>query len=140
MISMRLYGGLSGLALTMMLAAPAAFAETFSGKLNGHDCAHAGKTCPVDRLDPHIALERDFVLQKSDGEYMFLTNVPRTVKVRYVLSDVEVTGELNARYHSITVDEFRVKSAGGYKTVWSQAKQRAEFDNLYSEGQIPLIN
>jgi hypothetical protein len=53
---------------------------------------HEGKTCPVDRLDPHIALERDFVLQKPNGDYMFLPNAPRTVKVRHVLSDVEVTG------------------------------------------------
>ncbi len=131
--------GLAGLVLGMALAAPAAFAETFSGKLNGHDCAHEGKTCPVDRLDPHIALERDFVLQKPNGDYMFLPNVPRTVKARHVLSDVEVTGELNPRYQSIEVNELRVKSDGGMKTVWSKALQQEEFEYLYGEGKFPTI-
>jgi hypothetical protein len=134
-----LYGGLLGLALGTVLVTPAAYADTFSGKLNGHDCAHEGKTCPVDRLDPHIALERDFVLQQANGEYKFLPNVPRTVKVRYVLSDIEVSGKLNPKYQAIEVSEFRVKSDGGMKTVWSKALQQEEFEYLYGEGKFPTI-
>ncbi len=125
--------GLLSLTLGMVTAAPAAFGDTFSGKINGHECAHAGVTCPVDRLDPHIALERDFVLQKSDGNYMFMPNVPRDVKVRYALSTAEVKGDLNSRYQSIDVDEFRV----GGKVVWSKAMAKAEFANFYSESPIP---
>lgn len=127
------YRGLLALALGMVVAAPTAFAETFSGKINGHNCAHAGTSCPVDRLDPHVALEPDFVLQKSDGDYMFLSNVPRSVKVRHALSSAEVKGTLNQKYQSIDVDELRI----GGKVVWSKAMQQAEFENLYSEGQNP---
>ena len=132
--------GLLSLVLGTTFASTSVFAEQISGKLNGHDCAHAGKSCPVDRLDPHIALEREFVLQKSDGEYVFLSNVPRSVKVRHALSDVQVTGKMSDRYHSVDVDEFRVKSGDGYRTVWSKAQQRAEFDSLYSEGGLPIFN
>ena len=132
-----LRSGVLGLALGMLIAAPTAFAATFNGKINGHGCAHAGTTCPVDRLDPHIVLESDFVLQEADGSYMFIPNVPRSVKVRYVLGDVEVTGTLNERYQSIDVDEFRVKNGSDVKTVWSKAQQRAEYENLYSSAPIP---
>jgi len=62
-----------------------AVAETISGTINGHGCAHGGHTCPADELDPHLAFEPDFVLQQADGEYYFLSNVPRETKVRHVL-------------------------------------------------------
>ena len=134
---MRTLLGRTGLvvwvALSGALASPAAFSATFAGKINGHDCAHEGKTCPTSRLDPHVAIERDFVLQKANGDYMFMPNIPRSVKVRHVLDDVEVTGDLDTKYQSIEVDELRV----GGKVVWSQAQQRAEFEKLHSEGQIP---
>ncbi len=106
-------------------------AETFTGKLNGHGCAHAGTTCPVDRLDPHIALESDFVLQKQDGDYYFLS-MPRSTKVRYALEQVQVTGELNKKYHSIDVNEFKVKKNGKFKLIWSKELQRRELDSLYN--------
>ena len=94
---------------------------------------------PGDRLDPHIEVERDFVLQKPNGDYMFLPHVPRTVKAHHVLSDVEVTGELDPRYQSIEVNELRVESDGGRKTVWSKALQQEEFEYLYGEGNFPTI-
>ena len=109
-------------------------AADFSGKINGHGCAHAGMTCPVDRLDPHIALEPDFVLQQPDGDYLFLVNVPRSTKLRYVLEDVKVTGDLNKKYNSVTVDEFMVQRDGRYKTIWSQKAQEAEWENLHGGG------
>ncbi|MCW8931548.1 MAG: hypothetical protein OQL19_15075 [Gammaproteobacteria bacterium] len=116
-----------------ILAAPASvLAETFTGKLNGHSCAHEGKTCPVDRLDPHLALERDFVLQDKSGDYYFL-QMPRSVKARHALENVIVTGELNKKYHSIDVNEFKVKVNGSSKIVWSKKLQQEELDSLYNE-------
>ncbi len=112
------------------------FAETFTGTLNGHGCAHASTSCPSDKMDPHIALEPDFILQQANGEYYFLTNLPRSTKVRYVLDEVVVDGKLNKKYHSIMVKEFKVKDGGGFKTVWSQEweKQAAEAFNLGYDG------
>ena len=109
-------------------------ADDFSGKINGHGCAHSGMTCPVDRLDPHIALEPDFVLQQPDGEYLFLANLPRSTKLRYVLEEVKLTGDLNKKYNTITVDEFMVMRDGKYKTVWSQKMQEAEWEHLHGGG------
>jgi hypothetical protein len=120
-------------AVPLGLAAPSLMADTFTGKLNGHGCAHAGGTCPTDRLDPHLALEPDFVLQKADGDYVFLSNVPRDTKVRYALETVQVTGSLNPKYQTVIVDEFRVKTGDKYVTRWSQAAQKAEQDYLFKE-------
>lgn len=112
-----------------------AISDTLSGKLIGYECANAGTTCPTDNLDPHIALEPDFVLQTGVNEFFFLPNVSRDTKVRYVLQDIEVEGSKSARYNSITVDEFRIKKDDGFKVIWSHdlnEKARNFFnDNIY---------
>ena len=117
--------------LALLIMPAQSMAEMFNGKLNGHGCAHAGTSCPIDRLDPHIALESDFVLQKKDGDYYFL-KMPRSTKVRHALEQVQVSGELNKKYQSIDVDEFKVKKNGAYKLVWSKELQRRELDSLYN--------
>ena len=114
----------------LFLSAPLALADSFTGKLNGHGCAHHGSSCPTDRLDPHLALEPDFVLQVSGGDYYFLSNVPRNVKVRHVLQQIEVDGDLNEKYRTIKVNDLRV----GGKSVWSLEAQKKEREYLYNEG------
>lgn len=63
--------------------APVAHAETITGKLNGLSCAERGHLCPTRNLDAHLSLEQDFVLQEVNGDYWFLSNLPRDVKVRH---------------------------------------------------------
>ena len=123
---------MSSLTLAAMLGSSVAFAavSSVSGKINGHGCAHHGESCPISRLDPHLALESDFVLQKADGDYYFMTNLPRSAKLRYALKDVTVTGEIDDRHRNIRVKEFQVDG----KTVWSQKMQDEEYKRLYSEG------
>lgn len=107
---------------------------TITGMINGLDCAVHGDVCPIDRLDPHIAIESDFVLQRPDGEYYLLTNLPRDVKVRYVLEVVQVTGDLIEKYNSIRVDEFRVKHDEDFRTVWSPELQARTWEDITQPG------
>lgn len=109
------------------LGADLTSAETFTGRLNGYSCASGGHVCPLDRLDPHIALETDFVVQTADGDYFFLTNVPRETKARYALEQIQVSGALNDKYKTVVVDELNVKRNGSYTPVWSQAGQMQEY-------------
>lgn len=121
----------------LLLSLPlAVFADkvTMTGMINGLDCAVHGDVCPIDRLDPHIITESDFVLQKPDGEYYLLTNLPRDVKVRYVLETVQVTGELTEKYNSIRVDEFRIKRDGDFRTVWSPELQTRTWEGITQPG------
>jgi hypothetical protein len=101
-----------------------ASADTFSGTINGISCAHTGKVCPQEPSDPHIAAEMDFVLMVGDDHYL-LPNLPRDVKVRHVLREVQVVGDLDPKYHSIDVQLVRARSDSGYRKVWSQEDQRA---------------
>ena len=39
-------------------------ADTIEGKMNGLNCAVSGVVCPIDKADPLIALETDFVVQQ----------------------------------------------------------------------------
>lgn len=109
-------------------------ADTITGKLNGHECAHHGVSCPSARLDPHIALESDFVLMLNDGEYAFLPNLSRDIKVRYVLDTVQVEGIRHPKFNSIKVDIFRVKKGNKFVTVWTQEQADFERKALYEDG------
>lgn len=109
-------------------------AETFTGMINGHECAHQEHTCPVGKLDPHVALESDFVLMAGDKDYFFMPNLSRDVKVRYVLDTVQVEGTKHPRFNSIKVDIFRVKQGDKFVTVWTQKQADFEYDALYRDG------
>lgn len=109
-------------------------AETFTGMINGHECAHNGHTCPVGKLDPHVSLESDFVLMQGDRDYLFMPNLSRDVKVRYVLDTVQVEGTKHPRFNSIKVDIFRVKKGDKFVTVWTQKQADFEYDALYRDG------
>lgn len=125
---------LAGLAAAgALLAAPLAAAETFSGSILGHTCAEHGKACPVDKLDPHLAIEPDFVLSAGDGKHYFLVNVPRETKVRYALEKVTVKGELRAPYNAIKVSELVATVKGKPKTVWSPEIQAEQLRQFYGE-------
>jgi hypothetical protein len=111
---------------SLSLSSGGTAAAQFGGRIVGHDCASRGEQCPVDKLDPHIALEPDFVLVTPDGEYYFLPNLPRSTKVRYVLDGVTVVGDKHRRYNLITVSELRLKGDPSGKAVWTEKMQREE--------------
>ncbi len=119
---------------TLLFVPLYANAGTVTGKLTGHECAHAGMSCPIDRLDPHVALESDFVLMVPDGDYYFLPNLSRDIKARHVLEDVQVIGDVNPKYRSIKVKELKVKSGSGFKTIWTQEQADFEMRALYGDG------
>ena len=115
---------------------PAANAvETVSGKINGLHCITEERWRPVDKLDPHLVLEPDFVLQTADGNYFFLPNMRRETKMRYVLERVQVIGTLNKKYKAIEVDEIRVKKGDAYQTVWSPEMERKEWNIWYRQAE-----
>lgn len=107
----------------VLLLPAVAGAESIAGKMNGLNCAITGYVCPIDKRDPMVALEADFVVQKPDGEYYLIPNIDRAVKARYALEDVVVTGKVNSQYRTIQADTLEVKQNGGTKVVWSQEAQ-----------------
>lgn len=119
---------LTGMLMALLLMPLSAFAETLTGKINGLQCAISGFVCPVDQVDAMVTLERDFVLQQADGSYYILTNVDRSVKARYALKDVSVTGRVNKLYKAVDVDTLQV----GGKTVWSK-KMQQELENAMTK-------
>ena len=94
-------------------------ADTVKGKLEGLTCLLKGYICPIDKADPMINLEKDFVVVTADGKYYYLSNIGLGLKARHALEVVEVTGKVNPKYMSMTVEEMKV----GGKVVWSQKAQ-----------------
>lgn len=125
--------------LVAMLSAAPTSADTFEGRINGLRCAEGGHFCPLEDIDAHLSFELEFVLQQRDGEYYFLSNVPRDTKVRYVLKKTKVIGSVIEHYRSITVDALLIEEDDGYREVWSPAAQQRAFEQIYNSGweQIP---
>ena len=94
-------------------------ADTIKGKLEGLTCLLKGYMCPIDKADPMINLEKDFVLVTADGKFYYLSNIGLGLKARHALEVVEATGKINPKYNSMTVDTLSV----GGKEVWSKAAE-----------------
>jgi hypothetical protein len=109
-------------------------ADTLEGKMNGLNCAISGVVCPIDKADPLIALETDFVVQQPDGTFYIIPNVDRAIKARVILEDVKVTGKVNPTYKSIQADTLEVKRDGEWKLVWSQKMQDELRQELFGKG------
>lgn len=100
--------------LSLLMIPMTASAETFKGKLEGITCLLKGYMCPVDKADPMIALEKDFVLVTADGKYFYLPNIGLGLKGKYALETVEVSGKMNPKYNTIDVDTMTVKGKSVY--------------------------
>ncbi len=123
---------LAGMLLLPLVASAAT--QTVEGKINGLRCATQGIICPIDKLDPMIAAEEDFVVQLPDGSFYYIHNLDRAVKARYVLDEVKITGDVVDKYRSIDASKLEVKRDGQYKTVWSPALQATIWDDLVQPG------
>ena len=111
------------LLIALLMLPVVASADSIEGKMNGLNCAISGVVCPIDKADPLIALESDFVVQQPDGSFYIIPNIDRAVKARVVLEDVVVTGTVNPTYKSIKADKLEVNRGGEMKLVWSQKMQ-----------------
>ena len=101
-------------------------ADTIKGKLEGVTCLLKGYICPLDKADPMINLEKDFVVVTADGKYYYLSNIGLGLKAKYALQVVEATGKINEKYKSMMVDTL---SAGG-KVVWSKKAEEEMMKTL----------
>lgn len=109
--------------VALMVSALVANAEmvTVQGKITGYTCLTQGFVCPIDKADPMVNLEKDFVLVAASGEYYFLPNISVGLKARYALQVVSVTGELSPKYKSIMV---KTMSVGGKEVYSKDAEDR----------------
>ena len=107
--------------VVLMASALVANAEmvTVTGKITGYTCLTRGYICPMNKADPMINLEKDFVLVTAKGDYYFMPNISVGLKARHALEVVSVTGTMNAKYKSIMVDTMSI----GGKQVYSKAAE-----------------
>jgi hypothetical protein len=114
------------LALLLVPVLANAEMKTVTGKVTGLTCLVQGFICPVDKADPMINLEKDFVIVTATGEYYTMTNIGLGLKGKYALDTIEVTGDVNAKYKSINVKTITYKG----KVVWSAALEK-EMENKF---------
>ena len=111
------------LALTSIMAAlffTPASAENFEGTIQGADCFINGINCAESRKDPHLCMEKNFILVTDAGDYFFLPNLYRSVKESCYKQNVRVAGKRSGK--TIRVDNLDVEKANGYRCVWNRKK------------------
>lgn len=116
---MKKYFFLSVLILLLVPLVANAEMMTVTGKVTGLSCLIQGYICPIDKADPMINLERDFVVQTATGDYYFLSNIGLGLKGKYALQVIEATGDVNPKYKTMKVQTLKV----GGKVVWDAAAQ-----------------
>ena len=102
----------------------AAMAETFNGTFSGAFCTFYSNTCSVS--EGHIALEKDFVLNTTDGKTYFVLNVDRSLKVRYINDKIRVIGKI--KNDLIIAESVQVNKGGKYMTVWTMDEEVKEMN------------
>ncbi len=72
-----------------------AFSEqiTLDGTIQGASCVINNTYCPEDSSDPHIALEKTFVLVDEDKNYYFLSNISKIAKMSLLNKNIQVTAK-----------------------------------------------
>lgn len=115
-----------GLLVLLLVPALVANAETITGKLEGLTCLVQGYICPIDKADPMINLEKDFVVVTASGNYYFLTNIGLGLKARHALEVVEVTGDVNPKYKTVMVKTLKV----GGRVVWDQEMENSMMQEM----------
>ena len=84
------------LALFVVLAAPAwVMAGQVEGTIQGFSCVVQGKACPIDREDPLVTFEKNFVLLTFDGDYFLIPNLDRAILARHLRERVRISGTIN---------------------------------------------
>jgi hypothetical protein len=115
------------LIIAVMITLPsAAFAADYiAGKIQGASYVFNKTVQPTGTDDPKVVLERDFVLQTTDGKAYFLPNVPRSMKTKAVNKEVRVYGDLNPN-ETIFVHQITMKYGKDFIPLCDWEKKAAE--------------
>lgn len=109
--------------ILLVVTSPGAFcSDLFYGTIEGADCVVNKLKCAKSVNDPHLAMERDFVLVTGEGSYYFMPNLTRMHKQLAYKKQVRIKGEKKGA--AIVVEKFEVLKNNKYKCSWDQIAER----------------
>lgn len=106
-------------------------AATLEGTIQGFTCLKQKELCPVDRSDPRLSSERNFVISGKDDAYHFLPNIDRSILTRNILKKARVTGQPMPRYNSVKVEKLEVFKEGKWREIWSREAEEEALEEQY---------
>lgn len=110
--------------ISIPVAVMAADTITVEGTFQGANCMFYNKTCPMNMPAAHIALEPDFVLVTAARATLYIPNLDKSIKVKYLHIPVRVKGSKTKE--TVHAETLEVKKDGKYKQVWSLADEQKE--------------
>lgn len=97
---------------------------TIEGTFQGAHCVFYNEMEPDKITEGHIATEPDFVFVYEKGEPLFVSNLAKDLKKKFLNSPVKISGKKKG--DSLRAEILEVKKDGEYKKVWSLEKEEAE--------------
>ncbi len=129
MRSNRIFTVISFMAVLVLLSFSgpvAAEMESVEGTIQGFNCVSSGMTCPIDKIDAHVASEKAFVVLKEDGGHYLIGNLDRAILGRHVTKMVRIQGKVDHHIGAIFADSLEVKKGDNWKKVWTMAWEQEE--------------
>ena len=121
--------------LILPLASIMAYAETIEGTVQGFRCVTEGKICPIGMEDPYAAIESTFVIQLSGQDYYFAPNVDRNILVRHLNERVRITGKIDPKFKSITVESIETMKNGKWMVTWNKKVEQDAY-RIYMQEKV----
>lgn len=106
-----------------------AMTTTIEGTIQGFTCLTHGKVCPVDRFDPHLSVENNFVLVGMDKGYHFMPNLDQSILARNIHKKARITGNVNPKYKAVDVKKVEIFNNGSWREVWSYEMEQEEIES-----------
>ncbi len=104
----------------------AAEMESVEGTIQGFNCVSMGTTCPVDKIDAHVASEKAFVVLKEGGGHYLIGNLDRGILGRHITKMVRISGHVDHHIGAIYADSLEIKKGDKWKKVWTMAWEQEE--------------
>ncbi|MFH0727425.1 MAG: hypothetical protein V2B19_13935 [Pseudomonadota bacterium] len=105
-------------------------AGTLEGIVQGYGCVTVEKLCAVDRMDPRLTAERNFVVIAKDGTPYFITNVDSAILAENILNQIRITGDVNGKYKTVEADKVELFNNGRWNEVWSMKMEKEQREIL----------
>lgn len=99
-----------------------AFSEkvALNGLIKGASCVINKTYCPENSSDPHIALEKTFVLVDNAGGYFFLSNLGKVMQIALLNKPIHVEG--NKKGKTLFVEAvYEAENDRKKSIIWSWA-------------------
>ena len=115
----------------LLITGSITMAASIEGVVEGyHGCMVVKNICNVERNDPRVATEKNFVVVNKNGTYYFISNVDSSILSENLHNKAKVTGIVDNKYNTVKANKIEFFTNGGWHEAWSMNLDKREIDSF----------